>query len=66
MAESASRRHMPPKSRIGWSVAPDAHSRSLNLRVSQVTKEQLEHLAEASGRRQSDIVREALVEYLKR
>ena len=47
-------------------TAPGAHSPVLNLRVSQVTKEQLEHLAEESGRRQSDLVREALTEYLAR
>ena len=38
----------------------------LNLRVSEDTKAQLEHLAEASGRRQSDLVRDALAEYLER
>lgn len=47
-------------------TAPGAHSPVLNLRVSQITKSQLEHLAETSGRRQSDIVREALAEYLNR
>lgn len=47
-------------------TAPGARSPVLNLRVSQVTKDQLEHLAEASGRRQSDIVREALTEYFDR
>lgn len=47
-------------------TGPGAHSPVLNLRVSQATKEQLEHLAEASGRRQSDVVREALKEYFDR
>ena len=42
------------------------HSPMLNLRVSEDTKAQLEHLAEASGRRQSDLVRDALAEYLER
>lgn len=43
-----------------------AHSPVLNLRVSQTTKDQLQSLARSSGRRQSDIVREALAEYLDR
>jgi hypothetical protein len=47
-------------------TAPGAHSPVLNLRVSQGTKEQLEELAARSGRRQSDIVREALAEYFAR
>lgn len=47
-------------------TAPGAHSPVLNLRVSQDTKDQLEQLAETSGRRQSEIVREALNEYLNR
>lgn len=47
-------------------TAPGTHSPVLNLRVSLATKEQLERLAEASGRRQSDLVREALTEYLDR
>lgn len=42
------------------------HSPALNLRVSQATKDQLEDLAASSGRRQSDLVREALAEYLDR
>lgn len=46
--------------------APGTHSPVLNLRVSQLTKDQLERLAEESGRRQSNIVREALTEYLDR
>lgn len=46
--------------------APGTHSPVLNLRVSQETKQQLTLLAASSGRRQSDIVREALSEYLDR
>ena len=47
-------------------TAPGTHSPALNLRVSQVTKDELEHLAALMGKRQSDIVREALEEYFAR
>lgn len=47
-------------------TAPGTRSPVLNLRVSQDTKEQVEHLASRLGRRPSDIVREALAEYLER
>lgn len=38
--------------------APGTHSPVPNLRVSQLTKDQLERLAKESGRRQSEIVRD--------
>ena len=47
-------------------TAPGTHSPALNLRVSQGTKTELERLAASLGKRQSDIVREALEEYLVR
>ena len=61
MAERLERRSGRPSL-----TAPGAHSPVLNLRVSQVTQDKLKRLAEESGRRQSDIVREALDEYLAR
>ena len=45
-------------------TAPGQHSPSLNLRVPEGTKRRLEAVATAQGRRQSDIVREALDDYL--
>lgn len=47
-------------------TAPGKHSPVLSLRVSETAKAQLKHLAAESGRRQSDLVREALQEYLER
>jgi hypothetical protein len=61
LAERAERRAGRPSL-----TAPGAHSPALNLRVSVDTKARLEAVAEAEGRRQSDVVREALEEYLTR
>jgi hypothetical protein len=41
-------------------------SPALNLRVSEDAKARLDALARAQGRRQSDVVRDALNEYLQR
>lgn len=61
LAERAERRSGRPSL-----TSPGAHSPALNLRVSTQTKARLEAQAEAEGRRQSDIVRDALEEYLAR
>lgn len=61
LAERAERRGGRPSL-----TAPGAHSPALNLRVSADTKARLEAVAVAEGRRQSDVVREALDEYLDR
>ena len=55
--------------RRAWSgrpslTAPGQHSPSLNLRVPEWMKRRLEAVAHAQGRRQSDVVREALDTYL--
>lgn len=44
--------------------APGRHSPTLSLRLPEAVKARLEAAANAQGRRQSDIVREALEEYL--
>ena len=45
-------------------TAPGRHSPALNIRVPEETKHRLEQAAATQGRRQSDIVREALDVYL--
>jgi len=45
-------------------TAPGRHSPALNLRVSESMKTRLEETAAAQNRRQSDVVRDALEEYL--
>jgi hypothetical protein len=45
-------------------TAPGEHSPSLNMRVPRRTKERLEAVAYAQRRRPSEVVREALEEYL--
>jgi len=47
-------------------TGPGQHSPALNLRVSVDTKRRLEAFAMAHGRRQSDVVRQALDEFLAR
>lgn len=42
------------------------HSPALNLRVSQADRDRLDAVASAQGRRASDVVRDALREYLER
>lgn len=42
------------------------HSPALNLRVSQSDRDQLDAVAAGQGRRTSDVVRDALHEYLER
>jgi len=45
-------------------TSPGSHSPALNLRVPESLKERLEAFAAAHYRTQSDVVRDALVEYL--
>jgi hypothetical protein len=45
-------------------TAPGTHSPMLHVRVPAELKDQLAHYAEREGRRQSDIVRDALAGYL--
>ena len=45
-------------------TGPGRHSPVLNVRVSQSLKSRLEAVADAQQRRQSDIVRDALADYL--
>lgn len=45
---------------------PGKQSPALNLRIARADKDQLEVLARQQGRRTSDVVREALREYLDR
>lgn len=61
LAEQAERRGGRPSL-----TGPGAHSPVLTLRVSQATKDELRALSVELGRRQSDLIREALDEYLTR
>ncbi|MDR0990653.1 MAG: ribbon-helix-helix protein, CopG family [Propionibacteriaceae bacterium] len=45
-------------------TGPGQHSPQLNLRLSEPVNARLVSLAERSGKRKSDIVREALIRYL--
>lgn len=45
-------------------TAPGKHSPALNLRISERLKARLETVAAAQHRRQSDVVRDALEDYL--
>lgn len=47
-------------------TAPGRRSPTLNLRVPAATRESLDRLAEQQGRRPSEVVRDALEEYLTR
>jgi hypothetical protein len=45
--------------------AHGAHSPKVNLRISETMKRDLERIATAKGIRQSDVIRAALIEWLK-
>jgi hypothetical protein len=47
-------------------TAPGQHSPTMSLRFPAATKARLVHAAKAQGRRQSDLIRDAVDEYLNR